>query len=72
MSREQIVALTTEQLDVAYETSKIYLDVLLKRVESDNCKKATLQEAIINARLQYVILRARKFPKHFNHINTAA
>jgi hypothetical protein len=70
---EQIDALTTDEVTPAYETAKRVLDGLLAKVEKDSSKKVELQKEIQTARLVYVLLRGRKYPKHFaNKVQVAS
>ncbi|MGF7217462.1 hypothetical protein GGR92_003636 [Spirosoma lacussanchae] len=72
LDREQIEALPDEQVANVYEKAKSQLDSLLSRVETDNQAKAILQANITAARLQYIMLRFRRYPKHFAKVNLAA
>jgi hypothetical protein len=73
LSTEQIDALPESQVTEAYEMAKSNLDGLLAEVEKDNKKKVELLARIQAARLEYILLRGRKYPKHFsNKVQVAA
>ncbi|GAB3990473.1 hypothetical protein GCM10028807_17720 [Spirosoma daeguense] len=68
LTSDQIAAMPIEQAETAYRRAKSELDSLLARVEKDNRQKPALQEAIQAARLTYVLLRARIYPKVFGKL----
>lgn len=72
LNREQIAALPLEQVEPAYEHAKSHLDSLLDKVQKDRDTRALLQAEIIATKIQYVLLRFRKYPEHFKNIHIAA
>ncbi|GAB4047029.1 hypothetical protein [Spirosoma litoris] len=73
LSREQIAALSIDELGQEYEKAKNHLDGLLKIVETNNAAKVPLLELIKKARIQYVLLRSREYsPIYFRHLKLAA
>ncbi|MVM37219.1 hypothetical protein GO730_05585 [Spirosoma sp. HMF3257] len=73
LSREQIAALSIDELGVEYEKAKRHFDTLLSYVETNNALKVPLQAQINAARIQYVLLRSREYsPVYFRHLKLAA
>ncbi|QMW04047.1 hypothetical protein [Spirosoma foliorum] len=73
LSREQIEALSIDELGHEYEKAKNHLDALLKVVETNNALKVPLLDLIKKARVQYVLLRSREYsPVYFRHLKLAA
>lgn len=73
LSREQIAALSIDELGVEYEKAKRNLDTLLSYVETNNALKVPLLDQINAARIQYVLLRSREYSSlYFRHLNLAA